>query len=44
MYDVKSAAGLEKTIQKGATAEHPAWEALLILENLEERAQKFERS
>ena len=40
-YDVKTAAGLEKKIQKGAVAEHPAWEDLIVLENLEERAQKL---
>ena len=41
-YDVKNAAGLEK-IQKGAVAEHPAWEDLIVLENLEERAQKIRK-
>ena len=40
-HDVKSAAELEKKIQKGAVAEHPAWEDLIVLENLEERAQKL---
>jgi len=40
-YDVKNAAGLEKKIRKGAVAEHPAWEDLIVLENLEERAQKL---
>src|SRR3990172_1708749 len=40
-YDVKNAAGLEKKIRKGAVAEHPAWEDLIVLENLEEQAQKL---
>lgn len=42
-YEVKSAAELEKKIRKGATAEHPAWENLIVLENLEERAQKIQK-
>src|SRR3972149_593738 len=42
-HDVKSAAELEKKIQKGAVAEHPAWEDLIVLENLEERAQKIQK-
>ena len=42
-YDVKTAAGLEKKIQKGAVTEHPAWEDLIVLENLEERAQKIRK-
>jgi hypothetical protein len=40
-YEVKSAADLEKKIRKGSIAEHPAWEDLIVLENLEERAQKI---
>jgi hypothetical protein len=42
-YEVKSAAELEKKIRKGAIAEHPAWEHLIVLENLEERAQKIRK-
>jgi hypothetical protein len=42
-YEVKSVAELEKKIQKGAIAEHPAWEDLIVLENLEERAQKIRK-
>jgi hypothetical protein len=42
-YEVKSAAELEKKIRKGAIAEHPAWEDLIVLENLEERAQKIRK-
>ena len=42
-YEMKSAAELEKKIRKGAIGEHPAWEDLIILENLEERAQKIRK-
>jgi hypothetical protein len=42
-YEAKSAAELEKKIEKGAVAEHPAWEDLIVLENLEERAQKIRK-
>lgn len=42
-YEVKSMAELEKKIRKGDIAEHPAWEDLIVLENLEERAQKIRK-
>ena len=42
-HDVKSAAELEKKIRKGSVAEHPGWEDLIVLENLEERAQKIQK-
>jgi hypothetical protein len=42
-YEVKSVAELEKKIRKGAIAEHPAWEDLIVLENLEERAQRIRK-
>jgi hypothetical protein len=42
-YEVKGASELEKRIRKGAVAEHPAWEDIIILENLEERAQKIRK-
>jgi hypothetical protein len=42
-YEVKSGAELEKMIRKGIVAEHPAWEDLIILENLEERAKKIRK-
>jgi hypothetical protein len=42
-YSVKSAIELEKKIQKGATAEHPAWEDLILLENLEERVRQIRK-
>ncbi len=40
-YEVKSPTELEKKIENGAIAEHPAWENLIVLENLEERAKKI---
>jgi hypothetical protein len=42
-YEVKSAAELEKKIRRGAITEHPAWEDLIVLENLEERAKKIRK-
>lgn len=42
-YEVKSGAELEKKIQRGAIAEHPAWEDLIVLENLEERVQNIRK-
>lgn len=40
-YEVKSATELEKKIENGGIAEHPAWEDLIGLENLEERAKRI---
>ena len=40
--EVKSAIELEK-IEKGDIAEHTAWEDLIVLENLEERAKKIRK-
>ena len=40
-YEVKSATELEKKIENGGIAEHPAWEDLIVLENLEERVKKI---
>lgn len=42
-YEVKNAKGLEKKIRNGAVEEHPAWEDLIVLENLEERAKKVRK-
>ncbi|MGD0203427.1 MAG: hypothetical protein ABSC20_05925 [Candidatus Bathyarchaeia archaeon] len=42
-YDVKSASELEGKIAKGSVQEHPAWEDLILLENLEERAKKIKK-
>jgi hypothetical protein len=42
-YEVKSVAELEKKIEKGTLDEHPAWEDLIVLENLEERAKKIKK-
>jgi len=40
-YGVKSAGELEEKIRKGVIGEHPAWEDLIVLENLEDRAEKI---
>jgi hypothetical protein len=40
-YSVKKAAELEKKIAGGSIAEHPAWEDLILLENLEERVKNI---
>ena len=42
-YEVKSGAELDKKIRKGAVAEHPAWEDLIVLETLEKRTQKIQK-
>ena len=42
-YDVKNAIDLEKKIQNDIVEEHPAWEDLIVLENLEERAKKIRK-
>jgi hypothetical protein len=34
---------LEEKIREGVVGEHPAWEDLIVLENLEERAGKIRR-
>ena len=40
-YQVKSAAELNKKIEKGVIDEYTAWEDLIVLENLEERDKKI---
>jgi hypothetical protein len=42
-YEIENALELEARIRKGEVAEHPAWEDLIILENLEERERKIRR-
>ena len=42
-YEVKSAIELGKNIERGAIGEHPAWEDLIVLENLEERAKNIRK-
>jgi hypothetical protein len=42
-YGAKSAGDLKEKISKGIVREHPAWEDLIVLENLEERAEKIRR-
>ena len=40
-HNVKKAADLEKKVASGSIAEHPAWEDLILLENLEERIKNI---
>lgn len=42
-YGVGGSEGLEEKIREGAVEEHPAWEDLIVLEGLEERAGKIRR-
>ena len=42
-YGSKSASELKEKISKGIVREHPAWEDLIVLENLEERAKKIRK-
>ncbi len=42
-YNVKTAAELEKKIEKGTVEEHPAWEDVILLENLEERIKSIRK-
>ena len=42
-YGVKSAGELEEKIREGVIEEHPAWEDLIVLENLEGRAEKIRK-
>ncbi|MCW3995014.1 MAG: hypothetical protein NWE98_02545 [Candidatus Bathyarchaeota archaeon] len=42
-YNVKTAAELEKKIQNGNVEEHPAWEDVILLENLEERIKSIRK-
>ena len=41
-YDVSSAQELEGKIRKGTVKEHPAWEDLIALENLDAKKREFE--
>ncbi len=40
-YNVKASTELQNKIEKGAVEEHPAWEDLILLENLEERIKSI---
>ena len=42
-YNVKTIAELEKKIEKGTVGEHPSWEDLIVLENLEERIRNIRK-
>jgi len=40
-YDVASKEELEDRIEQGSVSEHPAWEDLILLENLEAEFEKI---
>ncbi len=40
-YEVKSLEELEARIKSGSIPEHPAWEDLIVLENLEEERKRI---
>lgn len=42
-YEAKSARELREKIGRGVVREHPGWEDLIVLENLEERAEKIRK-
>jgi hypothetical protein len=42
-YDVKCSKELEEKIRRGLIHEHPTWEDLIVLENLEERTERIKR-
>jgi hypothetical protein len=42
-YNVATATELEKRLEKGTVEEHPAWEDLIVLENLEERIKNIRK-
>jgi hypothetical protein len=41
-YNVKTKAELEKKIEKGTAEEHPAWEDLITLENLQAKIREIQ--
>lgn len=41
-YSAESIANLEAKISEGTVAEHPAWEDLIVVENLSARLQELE--
>jgi hypothetical protein len=41
-YDVDSVVGLESKIAQGAVVEHPAWEDLIVAENLTARLEELD--
>jgi hypothetical protein len=42
-YGVKTTAELEKKVENGVIEEHPAWEDLILLENLQERISNIRK-
>ena len=41
-YKVSSKKDFEKKLEKGEIAEHPGWEDIIVLENLEEEQKKID--
>lgn len=41
-YNVKTATELQKKIEKGTAKEHPAWEDLITLENLQAKIREIQ--
>ena len=41
-YGVSSARGLEGAMEEGRVAEHPSWEDLIVIENLEEKIKRLD--
>jgi hypothetical protein len=42
-YSISSSKELEEAIEKGKIAEHPSWEDLILIENLETKIKKLEK-
>lgn len=42
-YGVSSASELEAAIGEGTVAEHPSWEDLIVVENLEEKIKRLDK-
>ena len=42
-YGVSSASELEAAIGEGKVAEHPSWEDLIVVENLEEKIERLDK-
>ena len=42
-YNIKKPETLEEKIKQGTTPEHPAWEDLILYENLQKQAEKIQQ-
>ena len=42
-YGLSSASELEEAIGEGKVAEHPSWEDLIVIENLEEKIKRLDK-